>query len=117
MQVGEKATPVRQIGEGVEIGEAGVLFGEAERLPMFLGEFRLKIDHGGEIARMGEQNVDHRRGHQREVDAHRDVGWPSSRNEKRRGRRGADEGHDEGGRPDLHQAENAADDGDRQEES
>ena len=32
MQVGEKLAPVRQIGEDVEIGEARVLFGEAEGL-------------------------------------------------------------------------------------
>ncbi len=49
VQVGEELTPVRQIGEGVEIGQTRVLVGEAEGLQMLLGELLLDADHIREV--------------------------------------------------------------------
>ena len=117
IQVGEELTPVRQIGEGVEIGEARVLVGEAKGLQMLLGELLLKIDHAGEVARMRQQDMDDRDRDQRQIDRHRrrrsarpvqarkaTVGtMPTTVSNKASGTK-------------MHQAEDAADHGDRQEE-
>lgn len=117
VQVGEKLAPVRQIGEDIEIGEAKVLRGQAERLQMFFAELFLKIDHIGEIARMGQDNVDHRHRDQRPIDSHRDKSRASNGHQNRRTGHNPDDRHDERGGPHMHQAEDAADHGDRQEKN
>ena len=105
----EELAPVGQIGEAVDIGETEVLVAETPRL-------HLAVDHGGELSGADDQDVDHRDRHQQQVqsdgDKHRVTAC------KQKNHEGCDHraGQDQRRRAYMHQAEDAADDRDADEE-
>ncbi len=110
-QLGEEAAAVRQLGEGIEIGEAEVLVRERQRRRLLRQQRFAAADEIGEVAIVDEQHRHHRAGDQQIVD--RDCfqrGLAGSPEEQHIGHVD-DQGHDQRRRTQMHQREDAADHG------
>ena len=108
-QAVEELAPVRQIGQAVDIGEAEVFVAEASGLD-------LAIDHGGELPGADDQDVDHRDRDQQQVQSDGDLNHVAAGEQKDHERRDHRAGQGQRRRTHMHQAEDAADDRDADEE-
>ena len=105
----EELAPVGQIGQAVDIGETEVLVAETPGLD-------LTIDHGGELPGTDDQDIDHRDRDQEQVQADGDMNHVAAREQKNHERCDHRAGQGQRRRAHMHQAEDAADDRDADEE-
>ena len=105
----EELAPVGQIGEAVDIGETKVFVAETPRLD-------LAVDHGGELPGADDQDVDHRERDQQQVQSDGDMNHVTARKQKDHERCDHRAGQHQRRRAHMHQAEDAADDRDADEE-
>ncbi|PHJ87648.1 hypothetical protein VF08_38155, partial [Nostoc linckia z8] len=104
-QSGEERAAVRQVRQAIDVGEAKILVAERDGL-------RPCLHHVREVIVVDVQDHEHRERHQDDVDRRGDEGGLARADEEADEEPVDDHRDDQGGRSQMHQAENAADDRD-----